>query len=454
MKALLINLYDLGHQPFGLASPAAWLREAGAEVALLDLAVQALDESLVQGAEFAGIFLPMHTATKLAIPLIPKLKTINPDLHICCFGLYAPLNEEYLRGLGVDSIIGGEFESELVRMYKENGPRTRLDKRGASDSTVSVERLNFKVPAREGMPAFSQYAHLQIGESKKLVGYTEASRGCKHKCRHCPVVPVYQGTFRVVQADVVLADVTQMVAAGAQHITFGDPDFFNGPTHAMRVVRQLHEQFPDITYDVIIKIEHLIKHKDLLPELVRTGCLFVTSAVEAMNDEILQIFDKGHTVADVRLANELCKNAGLLLIPTFVAFTPWTTKSVFQHFLRQIVALDWVEKVASVQLGIRLLMPASSPLLSHPQMKPHIGEFDPESLSYSWHHPDPAMDLLQEAIMAEIRNGTKADLSRRESFNRVWQLAFADEAKIAADLAPAHHPLSAKPIPFMSHAWY
>jgi hypothetical protein len=41
------------------------------------------------------------------------------------------------------------------------------------------------------------------------------------------VVPVYNGVFRIVQRDVVLADIRQQVAMGAEHITFGDPDFFN-----------------------------------------------------------------------------------------------------------------------------------------------------------------------------------------------------------------------------------
>ena len=46
---------------------------------------------------------------------------------------------------------------------------------------------------------------------------------------------------------------------GASHITFGDPDFFNGPTHARRIVEALHERHPAVTYDVTIKVEHLLR---------------------------------------------------------------------------------------------------------------------------------------------------------------------------------------------------
>ena len=136
------------------------------------------------------------------------------------------------------------------------------------------------------------------GGARRLVGYTEASRGCRHLCRHCPVVPIYNGQFRVVQPDVVLADMEAQVAAGAEHITFGDPDFFNGPTHAMKIVTALHAKHPAVSYDVTIKIEHLLHHRGLVPRLAETGCAFVTSAVESVDDRVLALFDKGHTRED------------------------------------------------------------------------------------------------------------------------------------------------------------
>ena len=100
--------------------------------------------------------------------------------------------------------------------------------------------------------------------SRRVVGSTDATRGCKHLCRHCPIVPVYRGTFRVIPLDVVLDDVHAQVNAGAQHISFGDPDFLNGPTHARRLVEAVATRFPGLTYDVTIKIEHILRHADML----------------------------------------------------------------------------------------------------------------------------------------------------------------------------------------------
>src|SRR5262249_33980329 len=155
--------------------------------------------------------------------VIERIRKANPAARLCAFGLYAPLNEPLLLGLGVDHIIGGEFEAALVAIAAGIPVEASLQ---------SLERLRFRVPSRTGLPALRNYASLRILDEPRVAGYTEASRGCLHLCRHCPVVPVYQGRFRVVQPDVVLADVRQQVEAGAQHVTFGDPDFFNGPTHA------------------------------------------------------------------------------------------------------------------------------------------------------------------------------------------------------------------------------
>ena len=128
--------------------------------------------------------------------------------------------------------------------------------------------LSSSSPIASALPPLTRYAALQMPDgTRRVVGSTDATRGCKHLCRHCPIVPVYRGPFRAVPLDVVMEDIRAQVAAGAQHITFGDPDFFNGPTHARRLVERLAAEFPALTYDVTIKIEHLLQHADMLPLL-------------------------------------------------------------------------------------------------------------------------------------------------------------------------------------------
>ncbi|HMC58809.1 MAG TPA: radical SAM protein, partial [Candidatus Solibacter sp.] len=327
MRVVLISTYDLGRQPFGLASPAAWLRAAGHEVTMADVSCSPMPRVAVEQADLIAFFLPMHTATKLSLRLMDRVKHVNPGAHLCAFGLYAPLNERLLRGAGVGTILGGEFESGLVELASGRDP---LGRAAGAARLISLDRQQFRVPDRTGLPPLGAYAQLVVGRTTRRVGYTEASRGCKHLCRHCPVVPVYRGTFRVVQAEVVLEDIRRQVAAGAEHITFGDPDFFNGPGHALPIVRALHQEWPWLSYDVTIKVEHLLRHADLLPVLRDTGCAFAISAVESLDDAVLERLAKGHTRADFLEALRLMRAAELPMSPTFIPFTPWTTMAGYR----------------------------------------------------------------------------------------------------------------------------
>src|SRR5512147_1361253 len=238
MKVVLINPYEIGRQPFGLAEPAAWLKRAGCEVQSLDLTLQRLEPEVLRDAHAVAIYVAMHTATRIAVEAIPRIQALAPQAHLCVYGLYAPMNEKRLRELGVQTVLGGEVEPALVSLVE----RLRAgDGQVQTEPVVNLSKIEFLTPDRGALPPLARYAHLQLpGGGRKTVGFVEGSRGCKHLCRHCPVVPVYHGMFRVIPVDVAMADVRQQVAAGAQHISFGDPDFLNGPTHALKLVQALH----------------------------------------------------------------------------------------------------------------------------------------------------------------------------------------------------------------------
>src|SRR5215469_11835193 len=108
VNILLLGTYELGRQPFGLASPAAWLRQRGHSVACCDLSRQPLLESAVREATLAVFYLPMHTATRLALQWLPAIRAINRSAHLCACGLYAPLNETGLRAAGFSTVLGAE----------------------------------------------------------------------------------------------------------------------------------------------------------------------------------------------------------------------------------------------------------------------------------------------------------------------------------------------------------
>jgi radical SAM superfamily enzyme YgiQ (UPF0313 family) len=457
MNVLLIATYEQGHQPFGLASPAAWLRNTGAKVACLDISRDPLDETMVREAELIAVHIPMHTATRLAIELIAPIRAINPTAHLCFYGLYASVNADYLRKRGVQTILGGEFEAGLSALAA--GLAKNRDDRSGNKSQreplISLERQNFLVPDRQGLPTLDRYATVQVPDgTTRIAGYTESSRGCKHLCRHCPIVPVYNGAFRIVSRESVLEDIRRQVNAGAKHITFGDPDFFNGVGHAIPLIESLHREFPKLSYDATIKIEHLRKHEEHIATLRDTGCLFITSAVESIDDAVLEKLAKNHTRADFEHVIRVFRAHNLPLQPTFVPFSPWTTLDSYCEQLDFLAAKDLIENVAPIQLAIRLLIPAGSLLLDLADIRQLAGPFDEQFLVHPWKHPDTGVDQLCEEVQRIVHNGEKLNRTRPQIFQRIREAALraAGIEQSESDVLPL---LAARAtIPYLTEPWY
>ena len=449
MNISLISPYELGRQPFGLAEPAAFLQAAGHAVRCCDLSIQKLDSCLDESTGIVAIYIAMHTATRIAVEALPKIRQLAPRASLCVYGLYAPMNADLFRSLGVNTVLGGEFETGLVSM-------ARRIEAGAGDTqteaVTALEKIPFMAPDRSTLPPLSQYARLINADgSEKTVGFAETTRGCKYLCRHCPVVPVYQGKFFAIPADIVLDDIRAQVQAGAQHISFGDPDFFNGPGHALRIVRTLHREFPDLSYDATIKIEHIVRYPDEMKLLKETGCLFILSAVEAVDDTILELLDKGHSREDFIKALALLREIDVSLAPTFVAFTPWTTLDIYLQLLADIVDLQLIESVAPVQLSIRLLIPAGSYILKLDKLEDIVGDFDAAILGHPWSNPDPRVDVLQQQVQSWVTKAESNELTRPDIFLEIWRLAHQQAGRPVPELNLEE---AGKPVPRLSENWY
>jgi radical SAM superfamily enzyme YgiQ (UPF0313 family) len=390
----------------------------------------------------------MHTALRLGVLAADRVRAVNPSARIVFYGLYAVLNGDYLRARGADHVLGGEVEEHLVALCRA------LEAGEPSPAAARpLERLAFPVPRRAPLPSLKKYARLERAGRQEPAGYVEASRGCKHRCRHCPIPPVYDGRFFVVPAEVVLADVRQLVAAGATHVTFGDPDFLNGPGHALAVARALHAEFPGVTFDVTTKIEHLLRHRRHLPELAALGCLFAVSAVESLSDAVLAHLDKGHTRADVAEALGLVRAAGIPLRPTWVPFTPWTTLADYREILDFVHAEGLVDHVDPVQYTIRLLIPPGSLLADSPAMRPHLGELVEPDFCYRWTHPDPRMDALQAAVADLVAEAAERGEDPALTFHRLRAVAAAAAGAPPGPLPPPPDPGRPR-APRLTEPWF
>ncbi|HLI08181.1 MAG TPA: CUAEP/CCAEP-tail radical SAM protein [Ktedonobacteraceae bacterium] len=455
---LLISCYELGHQPFQLASLLALLRQAGYAPLAVDTSVEPLSDEAIVRARFVAISVPMHTALRLGEQVARHVRLLNPAATLCFYGLYAALNASHLLQEIGDFAIGGEYEEPLLRLIaalERGGP---IFIPGVSTkqamSVPSITRPAFVLPDRRQLPALERYARLEWDGQARIVGYTETTRGCKHTCAHCPITPIYHGRFFAIPTEVVLTDIRRQVEQGAQHITFGDPDFFNGPTHALRIARALHHDFPDVTFDATIKIEHLLKHPHLLPELRDLGCAFVVSAVESLNDTVLRNLKKGHSAADVVAVFDLMEEVGIALRPSLMPFSPWETLDSYLALLAFFEQRHLIEHIDPVHFSIRLLIPPGSAILDAPDRALWLDKLDASAYTYRWHHPDPRMDVLQRVVAALVEQAERQHRDPIETFFSIKALALAANGQDMSVSSAIEYYGARRPIPHLTESWF
>jgi radical SAM superfamily enzyme YgiQ (UPF0313 family) len=452
---LLISCYELGHQPLGIAWPLGFLERAGFRPEALDISVEPFDAEKVARACFVGISVPMHTALRLGVRCAAEVRRLNPAAHICLYGLYASLNADHLLENVADSVIGGEFEAPLLGLVQALGEgrpgAVEGVRRHGQPERPFLKRLPFPLPSRDRLPALEKYARLERDGDRELVGYVETSRGCLHMCLHCPIPPVYGGRFFVVPREIVLEDVRRLHRSGATHITFGDPDFLNGPGHSLAIVRAMHREFPRLTFDFTGKVEHILERRAMFPELAALGCVFMVSAVESLSDTVLANLEKGHTRAGIFEALRIVRDAGIALRPTWVAFTPWTALEDYLDMIEFVQAEQLVDNVDPVQYTIRLLVPPGSALLYRPAIRPFLGPLDQASFMYRWTHPDPRMDDLHNIVSKAVEQAVKSGEDSRVTFEKVRGLAYA---AVGRRPAPAVSLSGGSRAPRLTEPWF
>ncbi len=167
-----------------------------------------------------------------------------------------------------------------------------------------------------------------------------------------------------------------------------------------------------------------------------------------MDDGILARLAKRHTRADFVEALGLVRKEGLALAPTFVAFTPWTTREGYCELLRAIRDLGLIESVPPVQLALRLLIPPQSRLLELEEVRRVVTRFDEAALLHRWRHPDGAMDELARGVLGIVTRMQKEGASRGRIFGAVWREAHEEAAWEDFDLLPR------AAVPYLDEPWY
>ena len=386
MKILLTSFYDLGKQPKIIAEIVDRYNSAEIDFDFFDFSVE--DQNIdLENYDVLGIYAPMHTATILSIEYIKD--KILPN-KMFTFGLYGSVLEDFNSSIRYIK----DIESDELALFLEIN----------DDHQFSLKN---NIPNRQIFPDISNYAHLVDGSNNLIAGSVETTYGCKHSCTHCPVPISFNGTFKTYSLEKIISDVENQVNQGAKHISFNDPDFFNGPIHALKILESLNEKFPSITYDSTIKVEHILKYKKYFKELSSLNMVFVISAFETTNDLVLSILEKNHTSNDLNNSIEISQDFGIDIRPTWMPFSPWTELNDLSNIVNLIEKYKLRETVDPIQLTIKLLIPKHSLIIKKPEINKYLGNYEKNSLSFKWEYENNDVEKLQSSLFDFILNNSE-----------------------------------------------
>ena len=388
MKILLTSFYDLGKQPKIIAEIVDRYNSSEIDFDFFDFSVE--DQNIdLENYDVLGIYAPMHTATILSIEYIKDKKLPN---KMFTFGLYGSVLEDFNSSIRYIK----DIESDELALFLEIN----------DDHQFSLKN---NIPNRQIFPDISNYAHLVDGSNNLIAGSVETTYGCKHSCTHCPVPISFNGSFKTYSLEKIVSDVENQVKQGAKHISFNDPDFFNGPIHALKILESLNEKFPSITYDSTIKVEHIIKYKKYFKELSSLNMVFVISAFETTNDLVLSILEKNHTSHDLNNSIEISQDFGIDIRPTWMPFSPWTELKDLSNIVKLIEKYELRETVDPIQLTIKLLIPKHSLIIKKPEINKYLGNYEKNSLSFKWKYENNDVEKLQSSLFDFILNNSELD---------------------------------------------
>jgi hopanoid C-3 methylase len=417
IKILLISSFEGGFQPMTVASAITPLLDAGHEVSVLDTYVDGLREEAFVGSNLVAISIPLFDALNPGIEIANRVRQVNPSAHITFFGQYATINSTRLAGKYGDTCIAGEWEEPLVGLasYLAGNTKDLTSIPGVVDidQVVSgavihphVSRKHFRIPTRAVLPPLYKYPQTQVDKlcgGKQIVGATETARGCHHKCLYCSVFASYEGRVLLVPEEIVLVDVRNLVADGMTHLTFIDADFFNTKQHGIKILRQLHVEFPHLTYDFTTRVDHILENKETLKEMEGLGVRFITSALEFPSELVLDAVAKYTSLEQIEESIKFLRSTTIQLNPTFIMFNPWIQLEDIAAFRAFVERNELDDIIDPVQYETRLHLYKGSPLINSPGMKGV--SLTENEFNYEWKHADSRVDELYLQSVTPLEEG-------------------------------------------------
>lgn len=417
-KILLVSNFEGVYQPQTVATATTPLLEEGFRVSVLDTYVEGIKSEYFAEPNLVAISVPLFDSINSAVEVAKRVRETNSDAHITFFGQHATIQSSRLAGKYGDTCVVGEWEEPLLGLARHiygNLPLhevpgvvtgTQLQLVNGQTWYPYMPRNHFRLPSRCLLPSLDKYPLHQVDKlcgGKQVVGATEIARGCHHKCLYCSVFAAYGGKVLLIPEDLIVEDVGNLVKGGMTHLTFIDADFFNAKHHGIKILRRLHTEFPELTYDFTTRVDHIRENKEYIREMEGLGVRFITSALEFPSQVVLDAVAKQASLEDIEGAVAFMRSTEIKLNPTFIMFNPWISLEDLMRFRTFVESNELDEIIDPVQYETRLYLYKGSPLLQLPSVQGLV--LTEREFHYDWKHPDPLVDELYEQVVTPSEEG-------------------------------------------------
>jgi len=352
--------------PIGLSYLAAALREAGHEVALLDLCFSPdLESSIQEGLrafppEIIGLSIRNvdNTAYPFTVSYIEPLRRVvdllrrfSPAPILVGGSGFTIMPEELLGLLDLEMGIVGEGEGSMVRFLAQGAtdgvPGLICRKGDQFQITPPSPLLNIDalpLPARDLLDVAT---YLREGGVCNI----QSKRGCVFQCIYCTYPLINGGRVRLRDPEKVVAEMEGLQRDyGIGHFFFVDDVFNYPPQHAQAICEQIIARGLRISWTCYAHPGYL--SPPLVELMARAGCKNLEFGTDSGSPLVLSALKKNFGPQQIREASSSCHRLGIQFCHSLILGGPGEDRATLQETFELMEEVDPTAVIAMI--GVRV----------------------------------------------------------------------------------------------------
>ncbi|MDR0220867.1 MAG: B12-binding domain-containing radical SAM protein [Lachnospiraceae bacterium] len=340
-----------GYTPIGICSLAAYARQNGHQVEILDLNLLGFTENIL--VEKLREFQPDAVGLTAVTPTIIEagrvaaaVKKAMPQVRIIVGGPHATAMPEKTLEMGCfDALCVGEGERLLCQWL--DGDRDVPGIWRFEEGTVTppqepnpgiLDLDSLPIPAFDLLD-IKRYNFADVNSRNNPVAQIESSRGCFSNCVYCnKLVHGYKLRFKSVNR--VVDEIEHYLNMGFREIAFMDDSVTADMPRIIEMCEEIKRRGLKFTWTPHggVRVDRV--GPELLKAAYETGCYRIPFGVESGSERIIKIIGKGITLDQARTAVHDAKAAGMEVFTFFMLGLPGETEEDLQKTIDFAIELN------------------------------------------------------------------------------------------------------------------